>query len=67
MYTAIGYFPAPFLYGSIQQATGGKLSKQGMVFNLALSVPAALMQALALCYKPDLKEYWAERRKDLVR
>lgn len=37
-----------------------------MVFNLALAVPAAFIQFLALLFKPGLAEAWAERRKSLA-
>jgi predicted permease len=67
MYNAIGYFPAPFIYGIIQQNTGGKLSKWGMIFTLAMLVPGFILQALAMFYKPDLKDYWIEYKKRLLK
>jgi hypothetical protein len=66
MYNAIGYFPAPFVYGLIQQNTGGKLSKWGMIFTMSMLIPTALLMACSMYYKPDMKEYWEERKKELL-
>lgn len=63
MYNAIGYFPAPFIYGLIQQNTGGKLSKWGMIFTMSMLIPMALLMAASMYYKPDMKEYWEQRKK----
>jgi len=58
MYSLLGYFPAPFIYGLICENTGGKTSKWGMVFTFSISIPSWLFLALALYYKPDLRDYW---------
>lgn len=72
MYNAIGYFPAPFIYGIIQQWTTEKgedssRSKWGMIFTLVILFPAFIFQAFALILKPDMKEYLEERKKKFLK
>lgn len=66
MYQGIGYFPAPFIYGLIQENTGGKQSKYGMKVTMSLSVLTWLITILALYHKPDLKNYWIEKRNRMI-
>jgi len=62
----LGYFPAPFIYGWIQQETGGPSSKYGMIFTFALSIPTWIILIFAMMYKPDLRDYWVERKNEAI-
>ena len=66
MYHLFGYFPAPFVYGLIQQQTGGPTSKWGMIFTTFLTIPTWLVMLVASFYKPDLRDIWIERKTKLI-
>ena len=51
MYNVLGFFPAPLIYGMIQNSTGGEKSKWAMVSNLFLTLPAVLYLMAALYCK----------------
>lgn len=65
-YNALGYFPAPFIYGLICEYTGGQKSQWGMIVSLYVLGPGIFFIVLALYYKPDLREFWQEKHKTMM-
>lgn len=51
LYFGLGYLPSPFMWGFVQQSTGGNHSKWGMVANLGMNLPPILMLLVALKFR----------------
>jgi hypothetical protein len=62
MYNLFGYFPAPFVYGVIQNLTGGDESRWGMTFNFCMMLPVFIFVSVAICCKPELQDFLKESR-----
>jgi MFS family permease len=50
MYEALGYSPAPFIYGYVQNATGGKKSRWGLIATLMMNIPPIIFIMIANLY-----------------
>jgi len=66
-YNLLGYLPGPFIYGTICEYTGGKDSRWGIIFTMAMNIPIILFVGLSLFYKEDFRLYWAKRREEIIR
>jgi len=66
LYNLLGYFPAPFVYGFICEHTGGAKSNWGMISTFIMAFPSMMFICLAMYYKPDLRDYWVQKRKLMV-
>ena len=61
-YYAIGYFPAPVIYGYICDYTGGKTSRWGFIFTFNLNFVTLILMVIAMRNKPDFLEYYEEQK-----
>lgn len=50
-YEAFGYSPAPYLYGVVQNATGGKMSRWGLISTLLVNVPPIIFCMVGVLYQ----------------
>jgi len=52
LYYGLGYLPSPFMWGFVQDQTGGTHSKWGLVANLGMNLPPIIMLLLAFRFRP---------------
>lgn len=55
LYYGLGYLPAPWVWGMVNEYTGGTKSVYGFVTTLGMNIPAAIMLAIAMCFRPKHK------------
>jgi hypothetical protein len=46
-YQAFGFAPAPFIWGAVQSATGGKYSRWGLISTLLMNIPPLFFSSIA--------------------
>jgi hypothetical protein len=51
LYEGLGYSPAPFVYGLVQQATGGKKSRWGLISTLMVNIPPVIFCMIGVLYQ----------------
>jgi len=62
-YEAFGFAPAPYVWGAIQTATGGKKSRWGLISTLCFSVLAVLFLAIAVLHQRCSEEERQNQKK----
>ena len=58
-YFAFGCAPAPYIWGVVQKATGGKMSRWGLITTLLVNIPPIILMIIAVAYQ-SYKEEEAE-------
>jgi len=50
-YEAFGFSPAPYIYGVVQNATGGKMSRWGLISTLMVNIPPIILMMIGVLYQ----------------